>query len=53
MEIERKFVVLQNNLPDLHPYERYSIMQGYLSRTPEIRIRRKENNSDKKFLYDP
>jgi len=38
-EIERKFLVKTENLPDLGAYPRVHIVQGYLSLTPVVRIR--------------
>jgi adenylate cyclase len=49
MEIERKFIIKQSHLPNLDQYEHYDIVQGYLSRLPEIRIRSKINKLESKF----
>ena len=45
MEIERKFLV--TNTPDLSEYRSNEITQGYISYSPEIRIRKK---GDKFFI---
>lgn len=37
MEIERKFLL--DKLPDAHPYQTAEIYQGYISTSPEVRIR--------------
>lgn len=42
MEIEKKFLVKE--LPDLSNYEYVDIQQGYLSTSPVVRIRRKNDN---------
>ena len=41
MEIERKFLIKE--LPDLRKYKYYKIEQGYLSTSPVVRIRRKDD----------
>ncbi len=41
MEIERKFLVKE--MPDLTKYRFYEIQQGYLSTSPVVRIRRKDD----------
>lgn len=49
-EIERKFLVNENKLPDnLENYPHKEIMQGYLSFEPEVRIR--ASKQDKKTKY--
>ena len=45
MEIERKFLV--NEIPDLIGYESSKIVQGYISFSPEVRIRKRD---DKYYL---
>lgn len=40
MEIERKFMVIPKELPKLDSLKRSMIFQGYLSYSPEIRIRK-------------
>ena len=42
MEIERKFLIKE--LPDLSKYEYVEIEQGYLSTSPVVRIRKKNEN---------
>lgn len=42
MEIEKKFFV--KNVPDLNNCQFYNINQGYISFTPEVRIRKKEED---------
>ncbi len=42
MEIERKFLIKE--LPDLSKYEYVDIEQGYLSTSPVVRIRKKNDN---------
>ena len=41
MEIERKFLI--KNLPDLSAYDYVDIEQGYLSTSPVVRIRKKND----------
>lgn len=41
MEIERKFLI--KNLPDLSQYKFHEIEQGYLSVSPVVRIRKKDD----------
>ena len=41
MEIERKFLV--NQIPSLNGYEKSNITQGYISFSPEVRIRKRDN----------
>ena len=47
MEIEKKYLV--NELPDLSQFESKEIEQGYLTRRPTLRIRKK--NDDYIFTY--
>ena len=42
MEIEKKYLV--NELPDLSQFEKKEIEQGYLTRRPTLRIRKKDND---------
>ena len=39
LELERKFLVHQNRLPDLAALPRERLIQGYLSQDPQIRFR--------------
>ncbi len=41
LEIERKFLV--NYLPDLDGVDNSDLLQGYISLSPEVRIRREDN----------
>ncbi len=51
MEIERKFLVDKDSLPDISALRTSTIIQGYISKDPEIRIRQKvEENSSSYFL---
>lgn len=44
MEIERKYLIEAKNLPqDLETYENHLIEQGYLCRSPVVRIRRQDD----------
>ncbi|MGE5472848.1 MAG: adenylate cyclase [Ignavibacteriales bacterium] len=43
-EIERKFLINEDLLPDLSQYEKKQIVQGYLSYEPEVRIRAAKQN---------
>lgn len=45
-EIERKFLVLEDKLPDLSNLTPIWISQAYLWRQPEIRVRISKRNSD-------
>lgn len=42
MEIERKFLIKKENLPDLTEYPYHQIEQGYLCTEPVVRIRRQD-----------
>lgn len=42
MEIERKFLIKKENLPDLSCYPFHQIEQGYLCTEPVVRIRRQD-----------
>lgn len=42
MEIERKFLINKENLPDLAGYPFHQIEQGYLCTKPVVRIRRQD-----------
>lgn len=42
MEIERKFLVEEKNLPDLESYPSHHLEQGYLCIDPVVRIRRSD-----------
>lgn len=42
MEIERKFLI--KRIPDLSGFEKLEIEQGYISRSPVIRIRKSNSN---------
>ena len=45
MEIERKFLIPKENLPDdLAPYPCHRIEQGYLCTSPVVRIRRQDDD---------
>ena len=44
MEIERKFLISKENLPELKNYPFHEIEQGYLCTAPVVRIRREDNN---------
>lgn len=45
MEIERKFLVSKENLPqDLESYPHHRLEQGYLSTAPVVRIRKEDDN---------
>lgn len=49
MEIERKFLI--SELPkNFDAYPHYSIEQGYISRSPVIRIRKKITDSDTSYI---
>jgi adenylate cyclase len=51
MEIERKFLLNKDTIPDLSSFRKYIIEQGYLSMDPEIRIRKaKEAETETCFL---
>lgn len=51
MEIERKFLLTKDTIPDLSGFEKCIIEQGYLSKDPEIRIRKaKETEYETCFL---
>ena len=43
MEIERKFLIQKENLPDLSAYSFHQIEQGYLCTEPVVRIRRQDD----------
>lgn len=42
MEIERKFLIKKEDLPDLKKYSCHQIEQGYLCTEPVVRIRRQD-----------
>lgn len=44
MEIERKYLIAKENLPDnLQSYPHHAIEQGYLSSNPVVRVRRQDD----------
>lgn len=49
MEIERKFLL--NKLPDIEPIKHITILQGYISTNPEVRIRSYEILSGENVGY--
>lgn len=50
IEIERRFLVIQEKLPDLSEYNSCLMKQAYLSRDPWIRIRIVEGNTPRAVL---